>query len=250
MVLPPTKRKMMVTVVYVCCKHKLDPSNHIPNNPDRHISLNYIFLPHNLFHVPYSGPSLNWLYPAADLVIWHSLISIDMAMMKIARNNTTLGPISHVFRELDFCLSLSNVGTAGNVFRPDDIDCWPPQAVGLDGFIRVDRLAMAAHILCGIRAKFIDTNYSDPEKNTLTVSRIFMVSYWNNTHISCTEIIIIRYISYYNTPMLHFGPYVTFQSCVRHFSAQCTSLFSPLYVTFQPCGCAHFGQRPSVWQKQ
>ena len=44
---------------------------------------------------------------------------------------------------------------------------------------------------------------------------------------------------YYNTPMLHFGPHVTFQTYVRQILAHCTSLFGPLYVTFWPCGHAH-----------
>ena len=40
------------------------------------------------------------------------------------------------------------------------------------------------------------------------------------------------YNEYYNTPMMHFGPYVTFQPCVHHFSAHSTSLFSPVAVPF------------------
>ena len=44
---------------------------------------------------------------------------------------------------------------------------------------------------------------------------------------------------YYNTPMLHFGPYVTFQPCECQILAHCTSLFGALYVTFWPCCHAH-----------
>ena len=32
----------------------------------------------------------------------------------------------------------------------------------------------------------------------------------------------------YNTPMLHFAPYVTFQPCVRQILAHCTSPFGPV----------------------
>ena len=54
--------------------------------------------------------------------------------------------------------------------------------------------------------------------------------------------------TYYNTPMLHFGPYVTFQPRVRHILAHSTSLCGPLYVTFGPCGHAHKMNTPtSCW---
>ena len=56
--------------------------------------------------------------------------------------------------------------------------------------------------------------------------------------IHCHEFFTWLYIRHYNTPMLHFGPYVTFQPRVRHILAHCTSLFGPLYVTFWPCGHA------------
>ena len=48
----------------------------------------------------------------------------------------------------------------------------------------------------------------------------------------------------YNTQMLHFGQYVTFQPRVRHILTHCTSLCGPLYVTFWPCGHAHKWNRP------
>ena len=69
------------------------------------------------------------------------------------------------------------------------------------------------------------------QRKLLSKSKIF----WSNLNAGS----FYEYMYNYNTPMLHFGPYVTFQPRVRHILAHCMSLFGPMYVTFWPCGHAH-----------